>query len=171
MKQNKGITLIALVVTIIVLLILAGVAIAMLTGDNSILKRAQSTKAYNIIGAVKDEVSTAYNAAYAEMMKDMYDDGVATANKKGMAVCFYNELNNNKIPAAAENTAAATGSHGAKVVYSGAQDTVDSATAQTVKVVVTIDGKVYQCTGQAVLNGTSSTFTWGSILGPLDAEQ
>lgn len=33
-KGNKGITLIALVVTIIVLLILAGVSINMLTGEN-----------------------------------------------------------------------------------------------------------------------------------------
>ena len=33
-KKEKGITLIALVVTIIVLLILAGVTIATLTGDN-----------------------------------------------------------------------------------------------------------------------------------------
>ena len=33
-KTNKGITLIALVITIIVLLILAGVTIAMLTGNN-----------------------------------------------------------------------------------------------------------------------------------------
>ena len=37
--KNKGITLIALVVTIIVLLILAGVSISMLTGENGILKR------------------------------------------------------------------------------------------------------------------------------------
>ena len=40
MKGNKGITLIALVITIIVLLILAGVSIAMLSGENSILRRA-----------------------------------------------------------------------------------------------------------------------------------
>ena len=33
-KNERGITLIALVISIIVLLILAGVAIAMLTGDN-----------------------------------------------------------------------------------------------------------------------------------------
>lgn len=33
-RDNKGITLIALVITIIVLLILAGVSIAMLTGEN-----------------------------------------------------------------------------------------------------------------------------------------
>ena len=36
-KRQSGITLIALVVTIIVLLILAGVSIAMLTGQNGIL--------------------------------------------------------------------------------------------------------------------------------------
>ena len=42
--RNKGITLIALVITIIVLLILAGVSIAMLTGDNGILTQAQRAK-------------------------------------------------------------------------------------------------------------------------------
>ena len=50
LKENlksgkKGITLISLVVTIIVLLILAGVSIATLTGDNGILARA--TEAQN----------------------------------------------------------------------------------------------------------------------------
>ena len=44
MKRNKGITLIALVITIIVLLILAGVAIAMLSGENGILKKSAEAK-------------------------------------------------------------------------------------------------------------------------------
>ena len=43
-KQQKGITLIALVVTIIILLILAGVSIAMLTGNNGVLTQAKSAK-------------------------------------------------------------------------------------------------------------------------------
>ena len=43
-EQNKGITLIALVITIIVLLILAGVTIATLTGDNGILTQADNAK-------------------------------------------------------------------------------------------------------------------------------
>ena len=34
MKKNKGITLIALIVTIIIMLILAGISISMLTGQN-----------------------------------------------------------------------------------------------------------------------------------------
>ena len=43
-NQKKGITLIALVVTIIVLLLLAGVSISMLTGQNGILTRAAESK-------------------------------------------------------------------------------------------------------------------------------
>lgn len=46
-KRKEGITLIALVITIIVLLILAGVTIATLTGDNGILTRAQEAKEEN----------------------------------------------------------------------------------------------------------------------------
>ena len=42
--NNKGITLIALVITIIVLLILAGVSISMLTGENGILTQASNAK-------------------------------------------------------------------------------------------------------------------------------
>ena len=44
LKASNGITLIALVVTIIVLLILAGISIQMLTGDNGILTRAGEAK-------------------------------------------------------------------------------------------------------------------------------
>jgi type II secretory pathway pseudopilin PulG len=43
-RQENGITLIALVITIIVLLILAGVTIAMLTGDNGIISKAMQAK-------------------------------------------------------------------------------------------------------------------------------
>ena len=43
-KYNKGITLIALVITIIFLLILAGISIAMLTGENGILTKAGDAK-------------------------------------------------------------------------------------------------------------------------------
>ena len=43
-KYEQGITLIALVVTVIILIILAGVGISMLTGQNGILKRAAEAK-------------------------------------------------------------------------------------------------------------------------------
>lgn len=62
--KNKGITLIALVITIIVLLILAGVTIATLTGDNGILNQAGKAKDKTIeaesIERVQVEVAGSY---------------------------------------------------------------------------------------------------------------
>ena len=55
-NMNKGITLIALVITIIVLLILAGVSIATLTGENGILTRAQDAKVETRGAAVEEIV-------------------------------------------------------------------------------------------------------------------
>ena len=43
-KEVKGITIIALVITIIILLILAGISIATLTGDNGLIKNARRSK-------------------------------------------------------------------------------------------------------------------------------
>ena len=59
MKGNKGITLIALVITIIVLLILAGVSIAMLSGENSILKRAQDARNQSTAGSLEEAAKIA----------------------------------------------------------------------------------------------------------------
>jgi len=59
MKGNKGITLIALVITIIVLLILAGVSIAMLNGENSILRNAQEAKKQSTAGTLDEAVKIA----------------------------------------------------------------------------------------------------------------
>ena len=59
-QKNKGITLIALVITIIVLLILAGVTIAALSGDNGILTRAKEAKE-KTEQAQKEEESTLTN--------------------------------------------------------------------------------------------------------------
>lgn len=54
--NQKGITLIALVITIIVLLILAGVSIATLTGENGILTRAQDAKEQTEIASLVEQV-------------------------------------------------------------------------------------------------------------------
>ena len=53
-NNTDGITLIALVITIIVLLILAGVSIATLTGSNGLLTRANDAKIETALGAVKE---------------------------------------------------------------------------------------------------------------------
>ena len=54
-RKNNGITLIALVITVIVLLILAGVTIATLTGENGILTRAQDAQIETRGAAVEEE--------------------------------------------------------------------------------------------------------------------
>ena len=63
---NKGITLIALVITIIVLLILAGISIATLTGENGILTRANDAKTSTEIAEEKEKVELSATAALAD---------------------------------------------------------------------------------------------------------
>ena len=60
MRRQKGITLIALIVTIIVLLILAGISIGAITGDNGIINQSQSAKENTEIASEKEilDVST-----------------------------------------------------------------------------------------------------------------
>ena len=58
-RQEKGITLIALVVTIIVLLILAGVAIVTLTGENGLLSKASAATESTAQSALEEEVKLA----------------------------------------------------------------------------------------------------------------
>ena len=79
MKSTKGITLISLVVTIIILLILAGISIGMLSGDNGILKQAGNAKTQTDIAGEKEILQTASLAAiskekYGELTKDKLDD-------------------------------------------------------------------------------------------------
>ena len=62
LKNTKGITLIALVVTIIILLILAGVSIAMLTGNNGVLTQGKRAKEETEIAEEKEAISLAMNA-------------------------------------------------------------------------------------------------------------
>lgn len=65
MRKQEGITLIALVITIIVLLILAGVTIAMLTGENGLLSRATSTKQASDLGTARELISLHVNDCVA----------------------------------------------------------------------------------------------------------
>ena len=69
-KNKNGITLIALVITIIVLLILAGVSIATLTGQNGILTRANESKTETEIGEEEEAIKLAYNGVMADNLGD-----------------------------------------------------------------------------------------------------
>ena len=65
-NNTKGITLIALVITIIVLLILAGVSIAMLTGQNGILTQANNAKNETELASAKEKVELAVIGAISQ---------------------------------------------------------------------------------------------------------
>ncbi len=72
-NMNKGITLIALVITIVVLLILAGVSIATLTGDNGLLSKAQEAKEQTEVAEVKDRAQLDILDWQADQLKDNND--------------------------------------------------------------------------------------------------
>ena len=75
MRNQKGITLIALVITIIVLLILAGVSIAMLTGQNGILTRASDSQVATNDAEVIEKVNMELSAQLANAMSGKaFDD-------------------------------------------------------------------------------------------------
>lgn len=103
-KKNEGITLIALVITIVVLLILAGITIAALSGDNGILTRAKEAKEktikaqqeeQNILDSYEDELSNYFgidwekakaNAKAPENQKEERNNGVIGIGTDGKAV-------------------------------------------------------------------------------------
>ena len=74
LKERNGITLIALVITIIVLLILAGVTIATLTGDNGILGKAKTAKTTNDEEKAKEQIKIAVMGSYGKDGELNYDD-------------------------------------------------------------------------------------------------
>ena len=79
LKQSKGITLIALIVTIIILLILAGITIGTITGDNGIINKAQSAKEETEIANEKEvvekaTVQTMGNNKFGNVEKDGLQD-------------------------------------------------------------------------------------------------
>ncbi len=78
MTNNKGITLIALVITIIVLLILAGVSIAMLTGQNGILTRANEADTATEKAEVVERVNMELSAQFANALAGVDFDSKET---------------------------------------------------------------------------------------------
>ena len=69
MKDNKGITLVALVITIIVLLILAGVTVASLSGEDGLLTRGSQAVHRSNVADAKEKVTLAFD----NVMSGFYD--------------------------------------------------------------------------------------------------
>lgn len=75
-RQSSGITLIALVITIIVMLILAGVSLSMVVGDNGILTQAKKTVEKNKQATALEQVTM----AWAGLKADYYSGWVSDSN-------------------------------------------------------------------------------------------
>lgn len=75
MKKEKGITLVALVVTIIILIILAGISISLVLGDNGIVTKAKLAK-QNTLLAQEEENSALTN--YDKEIEEALNDNLST---------------------------------------------------------------------------------------------
>ena len=89
LKGRNGITLIALVITIIVLLILAGVTIASITGENGILSKATNARDNNAKASAEERVKTEVLGSYGSDGKLSLDD--LNNNLKNVDGLKYNE--------------------------------------------------------------------------------
>ena len=95
--NEKGITLIALIVTIIVLLILAGVSISMLTGEDGIIAQAVKSKEASEIANEKEIVTLAVGEAKIETkmgkitigdMENVIDENIAEVINNGDTIAI-----------------------------------------------------------------------------------
>lgn len=86
MKRQEGVTLIALAVTIIVMLILAGVSISTLTGNSGISKNAENARLQNELGSIIEKINLAISESFmndvnVDKMKVLIDKGYIIENK------------------------------------------------------------------------------------------
>ena len=70
LKSNTGITVISLVITIIVMLILAGITITMLTGDNGMLQMSRKAGDESQVGEDIERIINLYNFIPIEAIKN-----------------------------------------------------------------------------------------------------
>ena len=79
LKGTKGITLISLVVSIVVILILAGVSIVTLTGENGILSQSKNASNKTKLAEIEEQANLIYsdsvieNKVYNKSLADLYD--------------------------------------------------------------------------------------------------
>lgn len=91
MERNKGVTLIALIITIIVLLILAGVSISILTGDNGVLTKATTVE----LEYSKAEIEEAFGLQVNEKLMEAYsivqdtNEDISTQYKESTLIPYF----------------------------------------------------------------------------------
>lgn len=78
-KESSGITLVALVVTIVVLLILAGITIVYVFGDNGVFGQTSQAKIQTELGKIEERAQTIYSEKLMETASETLNTTVATS--------------------------------------------------------------------------------------------
>ena len=140
MKSNnqKGITLVALVITIIVLLILAGITIAALSGENGILVRARESKYASDISSAKELVILGINECITDYYADKYVSNTSSVGEKTIQEYIIENI---------QSTQASS------VIASASDSTITTnvtdARGATLTATIDTDGSITQWTGAA----------------------
>ena len=141
MKNNqKGITLVALVITIIVLLILAGVTIAALSGNNGILNRAREAKFASDISTAKELVTLGVNECITDWYADKYVSNTSSISEGTIGAYVVAHIKDTQASSIID-TAKTTGT---KIVT-----TVKDATGVALEGTIADDGKITWTAGEA----------------------
>lgn len=82
LRQEKGITLVALIVTIIVLIILAAVSITALTGEHGVLTEAQIARCMNAYNQANEQMKLAYTTVRTKITVGTAQDATYDATQK-----------------------------------------------------------------------------------------
>ena len=77
-KDEKGITLVALVITIVILIILATIAINFIFGNNGLINRAEEAKKEVIVADEKEKIEMAYAAKKIDKITENSDNKAIT---------------------------------------------------------------------------------------------
>lgn len=97
-RKQKGVTLIALVITIIVLIILAGVSINMLVGENGIITQAQKAKEDTEKAKIEEEqaMNLLYDTIMTEGRVNVVDKTVEQMKEEGNYVVGNTQIKDSK---------------------------------------------------------------------------
>ena len=96
-NNKNGITLIALVITIIVLLILAGISLSLVLGNNGVLKKAADAKIRNTQSTTKEQIQLEVAGSY-DINEYKIDENKLRLNLENIGA----KVNGNKFPITAE---------------------------------------------------------------------
>lgn len=106
-RKENGVTLVALVITIIVLLILAGVTISMVLGDDGILNQASDATESYTKSEIKEKASIAAATVTTRYLADKYDEDGIVETENELTTANFLTAFNDLLP---DGTEAETGS-------------------------------------------------------------